>query len=447
MRTGWKVSAVVAAALMATSGPVAAAPPAPGLTGGHPCPGMTGYTCSTLTVPLDHRDPRGRTINLQVAAADNVKAPKGVLVLLTGGPGQPGVSLLPRLAPKLQPVLDDYRLVMFDQRGTGPNALNCPQLQAEMGSTDLAMPTRKAVEDCANIIGPDRRFYTTSDTVADLDQLRKALGANKIVLDGVSYGTYTAEHYAIAHPRNVAKLILDSVVPHDLDEPLWTTPMKATGRVLRAICRTRACPSDPVADLAAVVRTRKDGSDILNALTIWGIIDPTYGGAPEAIHQAKNGNSSTLDGWVEGVKEGTPPAELSQGLHASTLCADSRWPWVSAKAPLKLRQLTVTATAARLPESAVYPYDRRTAATNGVLLTCLYWPESPVPQRNGQLPDVPTLLLGGDRDLSTPYEWLYMEAKNVPHPQIVIVPGAGHSVLSRASNQAGRNAIYQFLSQ
>ncbi|WP_163512735.1 alpha/beta hydrolase [Fodinicola acaciae] len=447
MRTRWKISALVATALVATGGPVAAAPPAQGLTGQHPCPGMTGYTCSTLTVPLDHRSPRGRTLDLQVAAADNVKAPKGTLILLTGGPGQPGVSLLPRLAPKLQPILGDYRLVMFDQRGTGANALNCPRLQAEMGSTDLAMPTRKAVEDCAGIIGPDRRFYTTSDTVADLDQLRKALGANKVVLDGVSYGTYTAEHYAIAHPHNVAKLILDSVVPHDGDEPLWTTPMKATGRVLRAICQTRTCPSDPVADLAAVVRARTDGSDILNALTVWGIVDPTYAGAPEAIHQARTGNSSTLDGWIQGVKQATPPEELSQGLHASTLCGDLRWPWITAHAPLPVRQLTVNAAAARLPESAVYPYDRRTAATNGVLLTCLYWPESPVPQRNGRMPDVPTLLLGGDRDLSTPYEWLYAEAKTIAHPRIVIVPGAGHSVMSRATSPAGRDAIYQFLSQ
>src|SRR5207302_10655711 len=44
------------------------------------------------------------------------------------------------------------------------------------------------------------RSYTTMDTVADIDMLRHALGARAIVLDGVSYGTYVAERYALAHP-------------------------------------------------------------------------------------------------------------------------------------------------------------------------------------------------------------------------------------------------------
>ncbi len=50
-------------------------------------------------------------------------------MLLTGGPGQPGVPFVSRLAGRLGPALRGYRLVMFDQRGTGAGALNCPALQ------------------------------------------------------------------------------------------------------------------------------------------------------------------------------------------------------------------------------------------------------------------------------------------------------------------------------
>jgi pimeloyl-ACP methyl ester carboxylesterase len=448
MRTLLKIPAIVAAIVVAagTSSAVAAPPPSDGLSGQRPCTGQPGYTCSTLRVPLDHHNPAAGSLDLAVAAADNMQAPKGVLLFLTGGPGQPGVPLVGRIAAKMQPVLNDYRLVMIDQRGTGGGALVCPQLQDEMGSTDLAIPTRKAVEDCATAIGPNRRFYGTADTVADLDQLRKTLGSAKITVDGVSYGTFVAEQYAITHPHNVARIVLDSVLPDTGVEPLSTTPMTATARVLRAICATRACPADPVADLAAVVRMRTDGSDILNALTVWGIVDPDYVGAPEAIHQARLGDPSTLDGWIQGVKEQTPPAELSQGLHASTLCADGHWPWFSAQAPPRLRQLAATAAAAHLPNSTFYPYDRKTATNNGILLTCLYWPNAPAGRPpNGRMPDVPTLLLGGDRDLSTPNEWLRQEARRVPHPEVVIVPGVGHSVQSRATDPAGRQAVYAFL--
>jgi pimeloyl-ACP methyl ester carboxylesterase len=127
---------------------------------------------------------------LQVAAADNAQAPRGALLFLTGGPGQPGVPFVPRIASRIAPVLRDYRHVMFDQRGTGQfGAIDCPALQAAVGSSDITVPTRRSVQDCANSIGPNRRFYSTADTVADMDMLRQALGVQRMVVDGVSYGT------------------------------------------------------------------------------------------------------------------------------------------------------------------------------------------------------------------------------------------------------------------
>ena len=76
------VWAVVAACSSAVSaGGVA------GLHDSAPCPGFSGYTCSTLTVPLDHTGRAAGALSLAVATADNAAAPKGVLLLITGGPG------------------------------------------------------------------------------------------------------------------------------------------------------------------------------------------------------------------------------------------------------------------------------------------------------------------------------------------------------------------------
>ena len=137
------------------------------------CGYATGFTCSTLTVPLDQADPTGRTLDLAVATGDNQDAPRGALLLLTGGPGQPGVPPVARVAQLLGTVLDDYQLVMIDQRGTGATALDCPALQQQLGASDLWVPTGDAVTTCARSIGDDRRFYGTADTVADLELLRR----------------------------------------------------------------------------------------------------------------------------------------------------------------------------------------------------------------------------------------------------------------------------------
>src|SRR5690242_18241256 len=63
----------------------------------HRCPGVDGFTCSTLIVPLDHADHAKGTLRLAVGVENDVSAPRGVLLFLAGGPGQPGVDLIPRI--------------------------------------------------------------------------------------------------------------------------------------------------------------------------------------------------------------------------------------------------------------------------------------------------------------------------------------------------------------
>src|SRR5256885_8145886 len=82
-----------------------------------------------------------------------------------------------------------------------------------MGASDLTVPTAAAVRSCAAAIGPDRRYFATADTVADIEALRAALDVSRLTLDGVSYGSYVAEQFALAHPDRVRRLVPDSVVP------------------------------------------------------------------------------------------------------------------------------------------------------------------------------------------------------------------------------------------
>ncbi|MFI9159512.1 alpha/beta hydrolase [Kitasatospora aureofaciens] len=81
-------------------------------------------------------------------------------------------------------------------------------------------------------------------------------------------------------------------------------------------------------------------------------------------------------------------------------------------------------------------------------MVCLDRPRGqvpPAPPVRRKLPNVPVLLLGGDRDISTPYVVPQKVAETAHDPQIVSVPGAAHSVQNRAADPAGRQAVYDFL--
>ncbi|HEX7298862.1 MAG TPA: alpha/beta fold hydrolase, partial [Solirubrobacteraceae bacterium] len=342
------LTGAVLAAVLAACGGARTAAPAARLTGSEPCRHARGFTCSTLRVPLDHGGRVPGTVDLRVAAADNADAPRGVLVVLTGGPGQGGVDYVPRVRARMRAVLRAYRLVMLDQRGTGAGALRCPALQRAVGTSDLTVPPKGAVEACARQIGPARRFYSTADTVADLEMLRAALGADKLTLDGTSYGTFVAERFAIAHPDRVARLVLDSVVPAASLDGLEVDGMHETARVLRSVCRAQRCPGDPAADLAAVVRARHDGPELYDTLVAMSVGAPSFPGVLAALRAARRGDAQRLERIVRGVRRAQrAPAEvLSQGLHAATLCADLRPPWGDAAAPRAGREAALRRAAA-----------------------------------------------------------------------------------------------------
>jgi pimeloyl-ACP methyl ester carboxylesterase len=402
-------------------------------------------------VPLDHDGARPGVLRLKVAAANNVAAPRGVLLFLAGGPGQPGVPYLARIANGLGGVRSDYRIVVYDQRGTGGGALECAALQQAMGSSDLYPPPPAAVRACARALIAVRPLYGTDDVVADMELLRQALGADRWALDGVSYGTFVAERYAVAHPDRVSRLVLDSIVPHDAGYELVPVELRAVARVLRLVCARTACADDPAADLAAVVRRYHDGPALFDALTLISIVDPTFQqplDVLDSLRRARRGDATRLNALLLAIRrwEAAPAEDLSQGLHASALCADWRFPWGDARAPLSTRRAKLAAAVARLTPQDIWPFDRATALRNGVSGECLPWPPSEAtPRAAPRLPDVPTLLLAGDRDLSTPLEWARREAKIAPGARLLVVKGAGHDVQIRARSNLGRNAIAAFL--
>jgi pimeloyl-ACP methyl ester carboxylesterase len=419
---------------------------APSASSRRAAPCADGFTCSTLSVPLDYSGKTPGTLQLQVAAADNRNAPDGVLVVLTGGPGVASSPIVQRLTSRAFGAEQQaYRIVYLDQRGTGAGAFDCPALQSQMGSSDLYPPTAAAVEACSAKVGANGRFYATDSVVADLDRLRQSLGVDKLTLDGISYGTYVAERYALTYPSHTAKLVLDSVVPQNGLYDLGLAEFHATARVLRA-----ACGAGCVSTLAAVVKRYHDGPKLFDALTTVSVVDPTFQtlvSVPYALDSALQGNTApltrlfaTVRGWNAG-----PASFEDQGTHAATLCADWRWPWGDSSAPVVGRAAALRRAVDKLPASSLYPFDRATASGNGFVQQCLNWePTPPTPAATAKI-TAPTLLLEGARDLSAPLEWAQQELHDTTQGKLVVVPNAGHSTQAHAVSDVGRNAAAAFL--
>jgi pimeloyl-ACP methyl ester carboxylesterase len=140
--------------------------------------------------------------------------------------------------------------------------------------------------------------------------------------------------------------------------------------------------------------------------------------------------------------------ELSQGLHASALCADMPMPWGGPDTPLADRPAALARAVARVTQAQVWPFDRATAAGNGFIQTCLHWPPSPAPSPEAgraELPRIPVLLLAGGHDLSTPLAGARAQAALAPDGRLFVVPAAGHSVQNRAAGDPAQAELARFL--
>ncbi|MEV8375144.1 alpha/beta fold hydrolase [Kribbella sp. NPDC056861] len=421
------------------------------------CGGVAGFTCTTLRVPLDHSQPSGKTLDLAVAVADNADAPRGVLLMLTGGPGQPGVPLLARVRTYLDPaVLREYRLVMYDQRGTGSSGINCPELQAAVGGSDFLTPPADAVQACADRLGSSRDFYGTPDTVEDIELLRQLLKQERLTLDGTSYGSFTAAQYGLKYPDHVQSLVLDSVVPHGGIDPFGVDLMAATGKILAGNCRRDpACTTDPVADLAWLVQHGEldgaplNGTSLMESLSILSLnsVNPTLKGIPMMLSKARTGDTAGLkELFQETSSKGLGFDELSAGLHLVTLCSDLRFPWGTSAAPPAARSAPLEKAVSALSPTRLHPYDVRTARNQLMIEGCRLWPAtraSAYPASQELLPR--TLLLHGGNDLFCPPEWADWEKAHARQATLVVVPGSGHGVQSSRQDPMGRNEVRAFL--
>jgi pimeloyl-ACP methyl ester carboxylesterase len=196
--------------------------------------------CGTVTVPLDYRNPQGKTITVAVSRIAAAKPGKrrGDLLLNPGGPALEGLDMPGTMAPTLPAsVLDEYDLIGFDPRGVGhstpmscgldPSFANGFPYPAADGSIQANVDqARTNARLCAKIAG-QLKFFTTANTARDLDRIRQALGVSKISYWGQSYGTYLGAVYTALFPQRTDRMVLEG----DVDpNKVWAQQLKLWGQ-------------------------------------------------------------------------------------------------------------------------------------------------------------------------------------------------------------------------
>ena len=435
------------------------------------CASLPGFECATVKVPLDPAGGVPGSVGLRVVRRPDPTGQKTPLIALAGGPGQSAIPGAPTFARSLRPALDRYQLVVFDQRGTGrSDPLSCPELQKR--DISESVPSPEVIERCGNFLGGRRAFFGTTETVLDIEALRQELGAPRIALFGISYGTYVATRYASRFPAQVDRLILDSVVPRQGPDPFLESSFAAVPRVLSQLCSGGACEgitADPVADTSALVarigaspvqgfvysddgrrrRASMRSTDELFGTLIEGDLNPGLRAAyPAAVASALRGDSAPLLRLERLTGAGDPfrTDQLSLGLFAASICADTRLPW-SPETPLDARPALLEQAVAALNPATLHPFDVAAARIESAPQACLRWPptpSAPVPSPPPPLPDVPALILDGAADLRTPLEDAREVASALPQAALVTAD-TGHDVVDADVSGCSRRALAAFI--
>lgn len=402
--------------------------------------------CGTLSVPENRSAPDGRQISLHIARVPAISQRKepDPLFLLAGGPGSAASDLYAQASTVFARIRRDRDIVLVDQRGTGrSNPLSC-----ELDETALLNATDAVVESvsrrCLAVLEDraDVSQYTTSVAVRDLDDVRAALGYERINLYGSSYGTRVAQHYARRFPERTRTVILDGVVAPEiaLGPDIALGAERALIRIFERCTEDPACKErfgDPAESYHALrtmlarrpvevqladpttgepTRVELGPMELAVVLRLSSYTSEQAALLPLALHLAhRQGNYTALASQFLLITR-RMGEQLAYGMHNTVVCTEDV-PFFQADR-IDREQLAGTFIG--------------TVQVDALLNVCKFWPRGPVdddlhePLRS----TVPALLLSGGNDPVTPPAYAEQASRGFERHAHVVVPDLGHGLLT-----------------
>jgi pimeloyl-ACP methyl ester carboxylesterase len=397
--------------------------------------------CGHLSVPEDRSDPDGRRIELKVVvvpAQDAIPAEDPVF-FLAGGPGGAATQSWAN-APSVFPEIHAHRdIVLVDQRGTGDsNPLvfeDRPDIDG-MSKDEVRDFLTGWADEAFEALDGDARFYTSTVAADDLDDVRAALGYERIDLYGGSYGATLAQYYLRQHEEHVRAVVLDGgtlvdVPILELFAPRSQDALDSVFDRCAAYVSCREAYPNLEAELeAAMTRlsnhpVETDVPDpsgvpvVVDAESLAGqvhnlILSHRSGDVPNLVHRTAEGDLDPLIALIlESAREPDPTANA---MFLSIMCSE---PWATFR----------PAAVADLGAGSYYTSSMLQSARSNQFACQFVDPGVVLPNDGDPVrSDVPVLLLNGSEDPQDPPANVADAATELPNSLEVVAPGQGHTV-------------------
>jgi pimeloyl-ACP methyl ester carboxylesterase len=423
-----------------------------------------GAQCGRIAVPVDYEridDPDAPTAHLAMIRFPATGDKIGSLVVNPGGPGESGIEAAVNMVEMLPAeVREKFDFVGFDPRGVASSTptLWCnsdednDRLRAEPqveytpeGVEWLENETKEFVQRCVDKMG--KEFLANVGTVnvaKDLDQIREALGDDKLTYLGYSYGTRIGSAYAEQFPQNVRAMILDGAVdpnadPIEADVEQAAAFQQAFNDYAADCAQDPACPlgTDPVKavdvyrDLVGALGTKsaptKDPRGLSYSDAVVGTIMSLYSPSlwrhlTQGLTELRQGRGDTLlvlaDMYMRRDRNGH--YNNSTDARIAVNCVD--------KPAITDREVVIEQDR-RLREVAPFMnYGEFTG--HAPMPTCSFWPVPPTSEPHEvSVPDLaPTLVVSTTGDPATPYQAGVDLAKQL-NGGLITYEGTQHTVV------------------
>ncbi len=408
-----------------------------------------GFECGYVVVPLRHAEPDGATIRLPVAVRRAAAGAPDPLLLAQGGPGGDAFKVFSILVQPTGDLSTSRDIVIFNQRGT-PYAepeLTCPETDAALAdilaadSEEGERLYNEAMAACYDRLlaeGIDLSAFNSLENAADVPLIARALGYDEYNFYGVSYGTLLGLHLMRNHPEGLRSVILDSVVPPDVNflSEIAASEDRVFGEVFAACAADPACaaayPNLEARFYALVAQydqlpvditltdpetgqsydTYLDGRGLRSVLYQLLYVPRMAAVLPSVIADIEAGDLRYLEAmWPLLVFDQL----VAEGMYNSVICAED-----------------ADIDVAAVPLDGVRPEIAATAVDSlqSILDGCARWQVEPLPPSvdDPVVSDIPTLLLSGRFDPVTPPAFAAVAAVGLSNATNLVDPTAAHGV-------------------
>ena len=427
--------------------------------------------CGYVAVLEDRGKPDGKVIRLAVARLrGSIPSPHpDPVIYLAGGPGASALESIDRFIDDARFIWKERDLILLDQRGVGHSQprLECPDYRrqsAELRELDLDPDEElqqqvDALLACRRTLseqGIDLGAYSPGAVAADGVSVAEAMGYRAYNLYGSSYGTTLALTVMRDFPDSLRGVILDGVLPPQANftESTYANLASALEAFLRHCEADRKCAQrypDLEQELWQVVEhyaehptttsyfdpfvqeyfeAEVDGYSFLWRV-LWSLRSASWiPYVPFLLHHIAGGDDVVAGAFI------APLSWRSESTIDNTAAWASLWCYSEGRFPDRTGILADRAAHPRLVDP-----ERRDL----VPALCAGWHDPTIEpvDRTAVASDVPTLLLSGQFDPTTPPRWAELAAEKLSRSYSFVVPMGGHGV--GMDTPCGRRLIEAFL--